>query len=74
MRNFEQTIYKMSKGEKVYINSIALTVKNIETLKNMIKSNILIPDKSEVEYVYKDVESVMNGDVIIPQMTYIKKQ
>lgn len=72
MKNFEKTINKMKKGEKIYINSIGLTVKNIESLKNMIKSNILIPDKSEVEIVYKDVESVMNGDVIIPQMDYIK--
>lgn len=72
MRNFEQTINKMKPGEKVYINSIGLTVKNIESLRNMIKSNVLIPVKSEVEAVYKDVESVMNGDVIFPQMDYIK--
>ena len=72
MRNFEQTINKMKPGETVYINSIGLTVKNIESLRNMIKSNVLIPVKSEVEAVYKDVESVMNGDVIFPQMDYIK--
>ena len=72
MRNFEQTINEMKPGETVYINSIGLTFKNIESLSNMIKSNVLIPVKSEVETVYKDVESVMNGDVIFPQMNYIK--
>lgn len=65
-------ISKRNKGDIVYINSINLTSGAIDALRTMIKSCILKPDEDEVKLVYSDVESVMNGDVIFPQMHYIK--
>ncbi len=42
-------------------------------LREYIKSGVLVPEREEVEELYKNVEAVMSGDVILPQMTYIKE-
>ena len=63
----------MNLGDMIYINSINLTKKGIDVLREYIKSGVLVPEREEVEELYKNVEAVMSGDVILPQMTYIKE-
>lgn len=65
-------IITMDKGENIYINAIGLTVNAVEKLKMMIKNGAIIPNRKEAEKMYKDIESVMSGDVILPQMTYTR--
>ena len=73
IRALKKVVREMKKGEKFYINAICLTVNAIEQLREYIKANVILPDESEVEKSYDDVESVMCGKVIFPQMTYIKQ-
>ena len=63
----------MNLGDRIYVNSINLTKKGINVLRGYIKSGVLVPEREEVEDLYKNVEAVMSGDVILPQMTYIKE-
>ena len=64
----------MEIGSTIYINSINMSLKGIDALREFIKSGVLEPIRAEVEKTYKDVEAVMSGNVIIPQMEYIKKE
>ncbi len=73
IKALRKVVHEMKKGEKLYINAIGLTVNAIEQLRDYIKENVLLPDKNEVEQSYNDVESVMSGKVIFPQMIYIKR-
>ena len=57
-------------GELVYINSIGITVNAIQYVRKCVKAGALVPCKDEVEKLYKDVEGVMKGDVILPQVCY----
>jgi len=59
-------------GEIIYINSIGLSIRGIETVRLMVKNGVLIPEIEEVKKVYKDIEAVMTGAVIFPQMIYRK--
>lgn len=63
----------MKQGEKLYIDSIGLTINAIEQLRQYIKENVLLPDKSEAEQISSDVQAVMSGNTILPQMIYIKQ-
>ena len=72
-KTLKKAIGEMSKGEKIYINSIGLTVNAIEQLRKYIKENVLLPDKAEAEHLYKDIPAVMSGKTILPQMTYIRQ-
>ena len=71
---FKKSIQALKPGEQVYINSINLTVKQIDVLRQFIKSQVLTPDISEVEkmIVPDSIEKVMTGEMICPQMNYIK--
>ena len=73
IRTLKKVVREMKKGEKLYVNAIGLSINAIEQLREYIKENVLLPDREEVERVYNDVETVMNGTVIFPQMTYIKQ-
>ena len=57
-------------GELVYINIINLTGNAVEYVRKCVKVGALVPCKDEVEALYKDVEGVMKGDVILPQVSY----
>ena len=59
-------------GEITYINSIGLSIRGIDTLRIMVKNRVLIPEIEEVKKVYKDIDGVMSGAVIFPQMIYRK--
>ena len=73
VKKLEKTIEGMKAGENICINAVNLNAKGIELLRNYVKSGVLIPDREEVEMLYKDVEAVMRGDVVFPQMTYIRQ-
>lgn len=72
MCNIKKAIESLKKGEKIEINTLNLKAKEVRELREAIKNDIIIPDEKEIVYTYKDVESVLNGNVILPEMTYIK--
>ncbi len=73
IRTLRNVVKEMKQGEKLYINAIGLTTNAIEQLREYIKENVLLPDKSEAEQLYNDIPSVMSGKIILPQMTYIRQ-
>ncbi len=73
VRTLKRVVREMKQGEKLYINSIALTANAIEQLRGYIKENILLPDKTEAEQLYNDIQAIMSGKTILPQMTYIRQ-
>ena len=74
VRGFRSTINHMESGKNIYINAINLTPACIDQLREYIKEGILIPDISEVEkmIVPGSIEKVMSGEIICPQMDYIR--
>lgn len=57
-------------GEEFFLNSICLSVKAIDSLREMIKDGKVRPD---TEYFnYSDKVGVLTGDVILPQNNYWK--
>lgn len=73
VKRLKEIIGEMNLNDRIYINSINLTKKGIDVLRRYIKSGVLVPEREEVEELYKNVEAVMSGDVILPQMTYVKE-
>ena len=73
IKTLKKTVREMKKGEKLYVNSICLTVNAIEQLRQYIKEGVLFPDKDEAEQIYSDIQAVMSGKTILPQMTYIRQ-
>ena len=73
VKKLEKTIKEAKAGEEIYINAVNITANGIELVRNYVKSGVLVPDKKEVEVGYKDVEAGMRGDVVLPQMIYIRK-
>ena len=71
-KSVKKVVSEMKSGESIYINAISLTPSAISQIRTLIKFGTLIPDKDEASKMYNDVDSVMNGSVILPQMTYIK--
>lgn len=74
VNKFRSCINGVKDNDVVYINSINLSEKSIEELRTYVKNGILILVQEVVVNVYKDIESVMNGEVILPQMDYIVRQ
>ena len=73
IRTLKKVVREMNQGEKLYINAIGLTVNAIEQLREYIKENVLLPEKTEAQQLYNDLSAVMSGKTILPQMTYIKQ-
>ncbi|MCM1104702.1 MAG: hypothetical protein NC409_11440 [Clostridium sp.] len=71
----EKGVREMKTGQRVWINAISLSMNAIDFLRKCIRDGELILDIGEVERVYEadNITPVMNGTVIIPQMTYIKR-
>lgn len=69
---FRKAIKSCNNGEVLFINAINLSVAGIDQLREYIKTGILHPDRKEVEKVIVPlkIESVMCGDIIVPQMMY----
>ena len=64
---------RTSPEAEVCINAINLSVATIEYMRKCIKCGALVPNEAvyAIEKIYKDVESVRKGDVILPQMYYL---
>lgn len=72
VRSLRKILREMKCGESLYVNAINCSLAMINELRNAVKNNVLAPNEGEVAAMYNDVESVMCGDVILPQMTYTK--
>ena len=64
IRTLKKVVREMEQGEKLYINTICLTVNAIEQLREYIKENVLLPDKTEAQQLYNDLSAVMSGKTI----------
>ncbi len=73
VRSFRKEVREMASGQRFYLNAISVSVAVVEQLRQYIKDGVVEPVREEVEKCYKDVEAVMSGKVIFPQMEYIKK-
>ena len=74
VNGFRRVIRHIEPGTTVFIDAINLTPRCIDQLRECIKDGTLIPDISEVEkmIVPDSVDKVMSGEIICPQMDYIK--
>lgn len=73
VRSFRKAVREMESGQRFYVNAISASVGMVDQLRQYIKDGVVEPVREEVERSYKDVEAVMSGKVIFPQMEYIKK-
>lgn len=73
VRSFRKAVREMESGHRFYVNVIGASIGIAGQLRQYIKDGIVEPVREEVEKSYKDVEAVMSGRVIFPQMDYIKK-
>ena len=73
VRSFINEVMEMESGQIFYLNAINVSVAVVEKLREFIDIGTVEPIREEAEKYYKDVESVMSGKVILPQMEYIKK-
>lgn len=73
IRSFRKAVREMESGQIFYLNAINVSFAVVEQLREFIDIGIVEPIREEAEKYYKDVESVMSGKVILPQMEYIKK-
>ena len=71
-RTLIKEVNSLRPSECIYMNAINFSINSIETVRKMVKNGVLIPDIEEVKKAYKDVDAVMTGKVVFPQMTYIK--
>ena len=73
IRSFRKVVREMASGQRFYLNAISVSVVVIDQLRQYIEDGVVEPVREEVEKCYNDVEAVMSGKVILPQMEYIKK-
>ena len=73
---FKKAIKSCNNGDVIFINAINLSVAGIDQLRRYIKIGILHPKRKEVEKIIAPlkIESVMCGDIIVPQMMYTVKK
>lgn len=75
MRELKKAVeVEMSVGDTLFVSVLGLTEKAFNLLKTYIMTGRITPVREEVERMYKDVEAVMNGYVVMPQMTYVKER
>ena len=72
-RQLKKAVFDLEISYPLYINALGLSSDAIDLLRKCVKSGVLVPDKEMVKRAYKDVDSVMCGDVIIPQMEYYRR-
>ena len=73
LRTMKKAVKEMKTGEVIFINIICLTEKAVNQLKQYIIDGVLVPDEKQVKEMYNIPEEVMSGNVILPQMEYIKR-
>lgn len=73
-KTLEKLIDKMVPGECVWVNAISLSVRSIERLRKYIKDGVIAPDEPEMckSIVHGYEEKYRSGEIICPQMLYIK--
>lgn len=66
---------EMKSGDRVYVNSISCTVRDVNTLRKLIRKGELKPDEEILRKFVVDsaVPDFMDGTYICPQMDYIKQ-
>ena len=73
LRAMKKAVKEMKTGEVIFINIICLTEKAVDQLRQYIIDGVLVPDKEQAKELYKVLDDVMAGNVILPQMEYIKR-
>lgn len=73
-RQLVKAVRDVAVYQDIYINSIYLTNGAINALRTLIQEGILEPDIDMVREIYKNVNAVMCGDVILPHMAYTKRK
>lgn len=73
-KQFKKAIENTEYGEKIYINSINLSINQIDFLRTAIHNKVLTPDPDELKKAIKTEyhNEFISGCSICPQMTYIK--
>ena len=74
VRSLKKLYKEMAIGETFYFNAIAGTVGMIEYTRELVKAGKIAPVKEEVEKVIApgSIEKCYSGEIIAPQMLYIK--
>lgn len=74
LRSLKKLYKELTIGETFYFNAIAGTVGMIEYIRELIKTGKIAPVKEELEkmIVPTSLEKCCRGEVVAPQMTYIK--
>lgn len=76
IKDLENAVVNLSSGSVIHINTIKLTHDAEIRLRYFIQDNILLPDKIKLKSIYNDnedlIERVMNGNIVLPSMRYIK--
>ena len=75
IRGYKRCISKLQKGDKFYLDAINASIAMIEYTRKLIQSDVIVPDKQELDKVIKREcqYKYLSGEAIAPQMTYIIK-
>lgn len=73
-KQFITAINQTPAHEWVYINAINLKIPAIDTLREYIRSGVLIPNLDELKKMIKPdaISKFLSGECIAPQLTYKK--
>lgn len=72
MCNLKESIESLHQGEAILVDTTKLKFSDIHALRVAIKDKVISVDEREITYIYKNVDSVLNGNTILPEMVYIK--
>lgn len=74
VRTMRNIIKAMGCGEKIYMNTISMSIAMIEQIRTYIQEGVLAPDEEELDgfIVEEAKEAFRSGESICPQMTYVK--
>lgn len=72
MCNLKESIESLHQGEAILVDTTKLKFSDIHALRVAIKDKVISVDEREITYIYKNVDSVLNGNTILPEMVHIK--
>lgn len=77
---YDMTLYQyykkeMKSGDRVYVNAISCTTRDVNTLRKLVQTGGLKPDETLLRkcVIESAVPAFMDGTCIFPQMDYIKQ-
>lgn len=75
VRTLKKVVREMNVGETLYFNAISGTPAMIEFIRQSVTHGVLQPNPEWVDSAVQPhaVTKVLSGEVIMPQMEYIKK-